>query len=169
MRSIEGYRAEAASIRAIDQAIPEPNSGCWLWEKRLNKKGYGVLYINGKSTLAHRACWEETFGDIPKGMLICHRCDVPACVNPEHLFIGSHSDNMADMARKGRGCRLALVHRKGNTHQVRLSDSIVSSILLAGLSGASLSTVAATHHTSKTSVWNIIHNKTWRHVPRPVS
>lgn len=89
----------------------EPNSGCWLWSGRL-AKGYGILPIEHPATsdkrvrknkYAHRLSWELHFGPIPPKMEICHRCDTPACVRPDHLFLGTHRKNIDDMLRKGRG------------------------------------------------------------------
>ena len=79
-----------------DGCIPEPNTGCWLWLGFISPDGYGTR-------LAHRRAWELARGPIPDGMLVCHRCDVRHCVNPDHLFLGTHLDNMRDMIRKGRG------------------------------------------------------------------
>lgn len=89
-----------------DHYIPEPNSGCWLWLGFDNGGGYGRLWkkINGKRTLvsAHREMWEQTFGKIPHGMIVCHKCDVKPCINPSHLFVGTYADNMRDMIQKNR-------------------------------------------------------------------
>jgi HNH endonuclease len=80
-------------------------SGCIEFRGRLNACGYGVLRINGRSTLAHRAAHELHVGPIPDGLQVLHTCDNPACINPDHLWLGTHTDNMRDMASKGRGRR----------------------------------------------------------------
>lgn len=82
---------------------PEPNSGCWLWTASLDRKGYGHMVVDGRLMPAHRLAYERYVGPIPAGLLACHKCDVRCCVNPDHLFIGTHADNMQDMVRKGRG------------------------------------------------------------------
>jgi hypothetical protein len=78
--------------------------GCWLFTGVLRPNGYGYMKVgNRKDSGAHRIAWEAANGRVvPEGMVICHRCDVRHCVNPDHLFIGSHGDNMADCHAKGR-------------------------------------------------------------------
>ena len=89
--------------RIMRHVSPEPNSGCWLWERSHNGVGYGTLGVgNGKSALVHRLMWELTNGPVPDGMFVCHRCDMPPCCNPDHLFLGTPGDNMRDMHAKGR-------------------------------------------------------------------
>lgn len=77
-----------------------PN-GCWLWMACRNR-GYGVMSVNKKATTTHRYSWELHNGPIPDGLHVCHHCDNPRCVNPDHLFLGTHQDNMQDMINKGR-------------------------------------------------------------------
>ena len=78
-------------------------SGCWWWTAYRNQWGYGVFGFHArKHSLAHRVAWEFTNGAIPDGLLVLHRCDNPACVNPDHLFLGTNQDNMDDMYKKGR-------------------------------------------------------------------
>lgn len=89
-----------------ERYMPEPNSGCWIWIGNANRDGYGLLTGSRKGKpyfLAHRVSWEMHKGAIPDGLHVLHRCDMPACVNPDHLFLGTHSENMHDMGRKGRG------------------------------------------------------------------
>ena len=76
--------------------------GCWNWRGAKTEKGYGVFNSNKKTYLAHRASWLINNGDIPDNICICHKCDNPICTNPEHLFLGTKSENAKDMIRKGR-------------------------------------------------------------------
>lgn len=85
-----------------ERSVPEPNTGCWLWFGWSTLDGYGVVQIDKVEYRAHRRVWEENNGQIPPGMMVRHRCDQPACVNLDHLTIGTHAENMADMVRRGR-------------------------------------------------------------------
>lgn len=78
---------------------------CAEWEGSRTKAGYGHRWWKGKLQYTHRIAWEEANGEIPKGMEVCHRCDNPACYLVEHLFLGTHQDNLADMVKKGRMSR----------------------------------------------------------------
>lgn len=80
----------------------EKTNDCWLWRANICRK-YGHVKFKGKTYLAHRFMWEINFGKIPQNLFVCHHCDNPICVNPAHLFLGTHTDNMRDMYKKGRG------------------------------------------------------------------
>lgn len=84
----------------IDGSSPEPYSGCWIWHGPWCK-GYGRLCIEGKSMVASRASYEAFKGNA-MGNVVCHKCDTPACVNPDHLFMATQKDNIRDCMAKGR-------------------------------------------------------------------
>lgn len=87
--------------------IPEPNSGCWLWIGAVHRQGYGQIAVATKDIrLAHRVSWFLHRGEMPPAHIkVCHACDNPACVNPDHLWLGSQRDNTADCINKGRARR----------------------------------------------------------------
>lgn len=76
--------------------------GCWFWESTKNHNGYGIVSRRAGNTLAHRVAWTLTHGEIQDGLYVCHKCDTPPCVNPDHLFLGTQKDNVQDMIKKGR-------------------------------------------------------------------
>ena len=78
--------------------------GCWLWTGAVVRR-YGQIAVGHRRMRANRVAWELTFGGIPEGLVVCHRCDVPLCVRPDHLFLGTVGDNTRDAAAKGRMTR----------------------------------------------------------------
>ena len=78
------------------------DQGCWNWTAYKNNEGYGRLRAGGEKVLAHRLSYSIFKGEIAEGLFVCHTCDNPACINPEHLFLGTHQDNVSDCVAKGR-------------------------------------------------------------------
>lgn len=117
--------------------------GCWIWTGAVDGNGYGVIvhggqFVGGSGRLAsHRVAWEVSCGPIPDGLYVCHTCDVRRCVNPGHLFLGTHADNLADMARKQRHGFAKLTPE--DVRKIRGSDC--SGRILAEQLGVSLQTV----------------------------
>jgi hypothetical protein len=93
----DGILARFESKILIDQ-----NTDCQLWTGYVSKTGYGNFRVLGKTLRANRVAWELNIGSIPKGLVVCHRCDISYCVNPKHLFLGTQKENLQDMFAKGR-------------------------------------------------------------------
>jgi len=122
---------------------------CWEWSGG-KAKCYGVWKINGKMMLVHRWAYEAFVGPIPDGYLVCHSCDNRSCVNPKHLFAGTHKDNSQDMVFKGR-------HR-GNQ---KITKSDVKYIRRTGMSAQD---IQEKYGLKKSQAYRIINRKTWQHV-----
>ena len=123
----------------------------------MNTAGYGHFGLRGKTIMAHRFVWNESFGPIPDGMCVLHKCDVRRCVNPEHLFLGTPADNTADMVTKGRK-RFAV----GSQRSKRLIEDDIIFIRASKLSQYAL---AKQFGVSQPNINAIKTGKTWRHVP----
>ncbi len=96
--------APSIEVRFLEKMIPEPNSGCWLWTASLTNKGYGEIMLkhSRRTAYAHRISYQLFKGDVPPKAKILHSCDMPCCVNPDHLRIGTQRDNILDMYARGR-------------------------------------------------------------------
>ena len=134
---------------------------CWLWTGSKDKRwGYGFVNRNGQTRGAHRWSWELVNGPIPKGMIIMHKCDNPGCVNPDHLALGTHQDNVDDMIRKGRAKHYN--NRFGVNHpQAKLNEDAVRDIRSSKLS---LSKMGAKYGVCIQTISRVRLNMIWKHV-----
>lgn len=126
----------------------QPTTGCWLWLGAIGTWGYGVLSPGGSLPVrsAHRVSWEIHNGPIPDGLFVCHHCDVRHCVRPDHLFLGTAKDNVADMIAKGRRGDIPSPSKRGEEHYAaRLSDVAVAEIR-AEIAAGELHRVIASRH-----------------------
>ena len=126
-------------------------SGCWLWMGTLTDKGYAVRRPrHRRMVLVHREIFETYRGPIPEGLHVLHKCDVRCCVNPDHLFVGTHADNMRDMAIKGR--------RRGGGRKLSPEDHVKMKELRNG--GSKLTEIAKRFGVTEAGAcWAIKHSK----------
>ena len=152
-------RGLTVSERLDFYSIPEPNTGCWIWVGSLWSSGYGTMTVNQISKAAHRWRWEICYGEIPKGMDVCHKCDVRLCTNPEHLFLGTRQDNMQDAIRKGR-------FSLGESHKsAKLTEQQVMEILP---DVRAYNVIARDYEVSRQTIGAIKNGINWKHITRPL-
>lgn len=153
-----------------------PFSGCWLWLGCTIKSGakgtseYGVIGEGGDATkgakqlLAHRASWLVHRGTIPEGMQVLHRCDVPCCVNPDHLFLGTRKDNMRDCYRKGRMTQVfkgKQLLADGRNPASRLTVDQVNEIRALLTAGRTATELSEKYPVGAEAIRNIARGKSW--------
>jgi hypothetical protein len=179
--------------RLLSRVKVNEETGCWEWQGARSNVGYGKMTVvcSGKKTnkLTHRLSYEQFRGEIPAGMCVLHRCDVPYCINPDHLFLGTYEDNSRDMRNKGReasgdrnGARLhpeqmtrgdkhwSRLHpervRRGERHcQAKLSENDVLTIRRRwSREGATMKRMSKEYGVTDVTIGNVISRKTWKHV-----
>ena len=147
----------------------EKDNGCMNWLGWKNKDGYGKFSIANKYTFAHRYSYEFHIGKIPDGLCVCHKCDNPSCVNPKHLFLGTHFDNMQDMKKKNRqpykkGAPLN-INNKGSKHVfAKLDEDKVRDIKIKLADGVKGSILAQLYNVVDQTIYEIKNGRNWKHV-----
>lgn len=159
----------SVEARFMKFVYPEPNSGCWLWDGSIRAGGYGTFSIDGILFGAHRASYMLFVGDLPRreghhGICVCHRCDNRACVNPDHLFLGTQSDNMKDAIAKGRRTAGPPVFRGESSAAAKLTESDVAYIRNARSNGVKLTALAEMFGVSISLISMVHSRKVWAHV-----
>lgn len=169
-------RARNLGAYAAKQDLPErfyskvacgaPNH-CWMWTDHADSKGYGLLSVDGKVVKAHRIAWMLAFGGIPTGLQVCHACDNPGCVNPNHLLLGTSRANTMDKVKKGRQSRCGPNNpAKGDFHGMAvLAEPDVRNII-AGRNnwGFSYMELAKQYGVSKGTIASIFQGRNWKHI-----
>jgi DNA-directed RNA polymerase specialized sigma24 family protein len=136
-----------------------PFHPCWEWIGADDGHGYGVFRFGGMATKAYRVAWELAHGrGIPRGLVVCHQCDNPGCVRPDHLFLGTHGDNVRDMAAKNR-----VSHGERHCH-AKLTEAKVREIRLRADRGEGFASIAESVGCSPTNVYHVAARRTWRRV-----
>lgn len=143
-------------------------SGCWIWNARTNAKGYGCFSIPsgrrpGHERLAHRVSWELHRGPIPEGHNVCHHCDNPPCVNPDHLFTGTQLDNVRDCDAKGRR-RWRGIRGSANVASKLTEVDVAKIRTLYRDKTISQSAMARMFGVCTAQIWRIVHNQRWAHL-----
>lgn len=144
--------------RFISKIEIDPKTDCWEWQGRKNKDGYGTFHILRDSKLVHRVAYEHFCGQIPEGLLVCHTCNNPCCVNPKHLKLGTDQNNMDDMVLAGRQNK-----QKGEDHHnAKLSKEQIVEIRELYSTGFVTQQDLADHFdVSQVHISNIVLKKRW--------
>lgn len=137
----------------------DEDTGCEIFRGYKRKDGYGNKWFRGKNDYAHRVSWVLSFGEIPEGMIVCHTCDNPSCVNPEHLFLGTQKDNIQDMYKKKRNPNFIgennsqSLLKEEDVKFIKLFGGVFTRAKLADMFGVGISTVQ-----------DILKERTWTHI-----
>jgi hypothetical protein len=147
--------------KKIINSIKTDANNCWIWQKSKHRQGYGNLGIGKKHILAHRLSWEVFKGPIPSGIKVCHHCDIPSCVNPDHLFLGTQKENVKDAIEKGKfkDRRSALGEKAGSS---KLKEFQVAQIRKQYAEGTSRKELEKKFKVGSTCIQKIITGKTWK-------
>ena len=161
------YELIRLHARLMSKTSLEP-TGCWEWQGS-TRNGYGRITVGSrkdgsrKTMSTHRLAYELHYGEIPKGMEICHKCDNRRCVNPYHLFLGTRQDNIDDREQKGRNNP-----PKGEKHaKAKLTEADVLAIRTKRLQGISFSKLAEEYGVCKRTIQNAVSGKNWSYLPQP--
>jgi hypothetical protein len=146
---------------SFDDRLALSGAGCLEWTGTTVRGGYGQVRVGRKMVYAHRVAFERSKGEIPEGMFVCHSCDNPPCCNPDHLFLGTHQENMSDKVAKGR--QTAMVGTKNPSS--KLTEDDVRQIRKLYADGINMPRLAAVFGVTKQAIYLIVHRRKWQHIP----
>lgn len=150
---------ETFIYRVYKQVRPTKN-GCLEFFGCLNHDGYGRINKNGRLVYVHREIFREFVEEIPEGMCVCHTCDNPCCINTNHLFLGTHKQNMEDKARKGR-----VTNTIGSLNpSAKLKETDIPNIRRRIYDGDTCYSIAREYGVTGEAILAIKHNRIWKHV-----
>jgi len=153
-------------IERIMNRVEKQENGCWLFTGHHDRGGYGMMQFKGKMQLTHRLVWMLTHNmtSLPRDLHVCHACDNPPCVNPAHLFLGTHRDNMQDMVNKGRKTYKAVLGEEVSSHKLTSDD--VRAIRARYQAGSiTYRRLADEYRVSQGTIADAVTRKTWQHIP----
>lgn len=159
-----GVSAQEKFMRSVDRngaSVTPVGTPCWLWTEGLSASGYGKVWWNGETLRANRVAWIIWKGRIPRGKCVLHKCDTPACVNPDHLFLGTNAANTKDRVAKGRSGRQSR-NRGENSGRAKLMDA---EVLAIRADSRSHKAVAADYHMDPSTICDIRNRRIWKHLP----
>lgn len=146
----------------------DKSGDCWLWVGSKDEKGYGTVRYRGKTEKAHRVSWEIANAAPAGAMFVCHKCDNPSCVRPDHLFLGTNHDNALDRHMKGRSKALFVCGHeinRGSSHpRTNLTEAIVIDIRNQHAAGVSQRDLAKEHGIHSSQISRIVNRRNWSHV-----
>ena len=149
--------------------VAKSETGCWLWTGFVGTSGYGAVRVNGKTERAHRIAYQLFVGQITeiagadiRGTCVIHKCDNRVCVNPEHLLLGTHQDNMTDKASKGRVVSHPLLGEKHQNSKLT-SDDIIDVRCLNSY-GLKMQQIAESFGVTRATIHRVLDGTTWNHV-----
>lgn len=161
-RQCQGKKPTRTSLERFTEKYDVDITGCWIWNGSRNKDGYGQIGINNKIYSAHRLSYELLKTTIPEGLFICHTCDNPSCVNPDHLFTGTHQDNMDDMVAKGRSPK----QRGEDASSTVLTEEQAQYILDFNHYHGSLTILAERFGVDVSTIFYVKNGKSWSHLKK---
>lgn len=138
--------------------IKSEDAECWRWNGNRQRHGYGLMNYRHKDYLAHRVSYMIHFGPIPTGMVVCHKCDNPECTNPNHLFLGTPADNIADMVKKGR-------QSKDRMRGAKVTVADVLEIRRLYAKGTPPKQLATMFGLSRSGIASIVKRRSWKDIP----